>query len=124
MSNRIYGGDPDYHRELPPHQWHSDTSTEAAEEVLPKMRGMIDKIFNHIGHAGEFGVTDDEGIVHVGMDGNSYRPCRINLMNQGLVKDSGLRRLTRRNRNAVVWELTELGRRIYEEGLKRERKYA
>lgn len=119
MGNNIYGGDPDYHRSLPAHQWHSDTSTEAAEAAAPKLRAITDKIFGLIGRAGGLGITDDEGMVHTGMDGNSYRPCRINLMHQGLIHDSGLRRLTRRNRNAVVWELTELGAKIYEAGLKR-----
>ena len=119
MSNRIYGGDPDYHRDLPAHQWHSDTSTEAAEAIAPKINTMVNKIFDLIGSKGGYGLTDDEGIVQTGMDGNSYRPCRIDLMNRGLVDDAGLRRPTRRGRNAVVWELTELGKRIYEEGLKR-----
>lgn len=124
MSNRIYGGDPDYHRDLPPHQWHSDTSTEAAEAIIPKLKKLTDKIFNNLGQAGPFGMTDDEGMVQIGIDGNSYRPCRIDLMHRGLVRDSDLRRLTRRNRNAVVWELTELGRRIYEQELKAENKHA
>ena len=124
MSNRIYGEDPDYHRELPTHQWHSDTSTEAAEEIIPRLKRLTDKVFNNLGHAGEFGVTDDEGMMHIGVDGNSYRPRRIALMHRGLVRDSDLRRLTRRNRNAVVWELTELGRRIYEQELKAESEHA
>lgn len=115
MSNRIYGGDPEHHRSLPAHQWHSDTSTEAAEAIAPKMKSMTNKIFDLIGSQGGYGLTDDEGMVQTNMDGNSYRPCRIDLMNRGLVDDSGLRRLTRRNRNAVVWKLTELGQRVYEE---------
>lgn len=98
---------------LPPHQRHSDTSVEAAETVSHKFSGMMDTVFKKIGLQGEFGMTDEEGQISLRMEGNSYRPCRVTLVDRGLVKDSGKRRKTIRNRNAVVWELTDFGKDVF-----------
>lgn len=113
MSGYMNDDDYEHHKSLPSHQWHSDTSTESAEAIAPKKRMLNNKVFMELGKAGGFGLTDDEGMVALGMDGNTYRPCRIDLMHSGLVQDAGMRRLTRKNRNAVVWELTLQGSDIY-----------
>jgi hypothetical protein len=51
------------------------------------------------------GLTDEEGQILLGMEGNTYRPCRVTLMDRGWLEDSGQRRLTRFKRKAVVWIL-------------------
>ncbi len=49
--------------------------------------------------------TDEEIATALSMEGNSVRPRRIELVERGLVRDSGDRRLTKAKRNAIVWEL-------------------
>jgi hypothetical protein len=57
----------------------------------------------------EAGWTDEEAANYLDMTGNSYRPCRVDLMDRGLVHDSGRRRKTAAGRNAVVWVITDKG---------------
>jgi hypothetical protein len=40
------------------------------------------------------------------MQGNSYRPCRVTLMDRGFVADTGDRRKTNQRKDAVVWTVT------------------
>lgn len=49
--------------------------------------------------------TDEEIATALSMEGNSVRPRRIELVERGLVRDSGTRRLTKAKRRAIVWEL-------------------
>jgi hypothetical protein len=88
--------------EAPPAQAHSATSVEAAEKVkgctgrlrravLELLRGLAD------------GATDEEMQAALGMAQNTQRPRRVELVRQGLVKDSGRTRLTASRRRAVVW---------------------
>jgi hypothetical protein len=49
--------------------------------------------------------TDDELQQLLGMNGNTERPRRVELVDRGLVEDSGQRR-----ENAIVWVLSEEGR--------------
>jgi len=49
--------------------------------------------------------TDEEIATALSMEGNSVRPRRIELVERGLVHDSGTRRLTKAKRRAIVWEL-------------------
>jgi len=105
---------------LPPHQRHSDTSVEAAEQVSERFSGMMDTVFKKIGLQGSFGLTDEEGQISLRMEGNSYRPCRVTLVDRGMVHDSGKRRKTIRNRNAVVWELTEFGKEVFKKWVENE----
>jgi hypothetical protein len=55
------------------------------------------------------GLTDEEGQQAAGMQGNSYRPCRVSLMDKGFVVDSGHRRKTAQRKDAVVWTVTPEG---------------
>lgn len=91
--------------DLPPHQRHSDTSTEAAVLIAPKFGTLMAKLLETFKKRPYLGLTDEEGQVLLGMEGNTYRPCRVTLTARGWIEDSGQRRLTRSKRKAVVWML-------------------
>lgn len=93
---------------LPPHQWHSDTSAEAAAAIAPKFGRMTNSVLVLIARYAD-GITDEEGQGLMGMEGNSYRPCRVTLADKGYVRDTGLRRLTAHRKKAVVWAITSKG---------------
>lgn len=93
---------------LPPHQHHSDTSAAAAEAVAPKFGRMTQSVLTTLARF-PLGLTDEEAQRIMGMEGNSYRPCRITLRRKGFVKDSEIRRKTAHKREAVVWAVTERG---------------
>jgi hypothetical protein len=93
---------------LPPHQWHSDTSRAAAEAIAPKFGTITRNVLAHLCTYPD-GLTDEEGQHTIGMEGNSYRPCRVTLMDKGFVVDSGHRRKTHQRKDAVVWSVTPEG---------------
>lgn len=93
---------------LPPHQHHSDTSTEAAIAVAPKFGIMTRDVLVLLSKYPN-GLTDEQGQTIMAMDGNSYRPCRVTLADVGHIKDTGERRLTKRRRKAAVWAITPNG---------------
>jgi len=95
--------------DLPPHQRHSDTSVAAATTIAPKFNAKTVSLLAYI-EKSAFGLTDEEGQDMLGIEGNSYRPCRVTLFDNGLVQDSGMRRKTKANKNAVVWMITTAGR--------------
>lgn len=93
---------------LPPHQWHSDTSTEAAEAMAPKFGTLMRTVLAQLSQF-PHGLTDEEAQNIMGMQGNSYRPCRVTLMDRGFVVDTGHRRQTAQRKDAVVWTVTPEG---------------
>jgi hypothetical protein len=99
---------------LPPHQWHSDTSRAAAAAIAPKFGTLTRDVLLQLSRFPN-GLTDEEGQVAAGMQGNSYRPCRVTLMDSGFVVDSGNRRKTHQRRDAVVWSVTPEGFMALEE---------
>lgn len=94
---------------LPPHQSHSDTSRASAVAEAPTSGMKVRTVLVGFAHSMS-GLTDEEGQERLQIDGNSYRPRRVTLMDQGLVYDTGFRRKTKANRPAVVWDLTAKGR--------------
>ena len=93
---------------LPPHQAHSDTSTAAAQAIAPKFGTMTRTVLVELSKY-PHGLTDEEAQNIIGMQGNSYRPCRVTLMDKGLVSDTGNRRKTHQRKDAVVWAVTDAG---------------
>jgi hypothetical protein len=69
-------------------------------------------LLDAINRSGDLGVTDEEGQDSLFIDGNSYRPARVILSHNGMIRDSNLRRKTKSNRNAVVWVITDQGLRF------------
>lgn len=86
-----------------PYVPHSDTSREAAEQIIPKIGKLQGIILEQIRKTGLLGATDLEIQNVLDMDGNTERPRRRELEIMGKIVDSGLRRKTATNRNAVVW---------------------
>jgi len=73
---------------------------DAAREAIPeKMRLLLNFMEFHC----EYGVTCDEYEVHVDGTHQSVSPLFTRLSRMGLIRDSGQRRLTRSNRQAIVW---------------------
>ena len=93
---------------LPPHQSHSDTSTSAALSIAPKFGTMTRDVLVNLTKYPS-GLTDEEAQNIMGMQGNSYRPCRVTLMDRGFVADTGDRRKTNHRKDAVVWTVTLAG---------------
>lgn len=54
-------------------------------------------------------LSDQELVQRLGVPENTLRPRRIELVSDGLVIDSGIRRRTESGREAIVWCLTEAG---------------
>lgn len=55
------------------------------------------------------GLTDEEGQALTGVAGNSWRPCRLCLVEFGYVADTEIRRTTMAGRPATVWAVTPSG---------------
>lgn len=89
-----------------PFQSRSYTSLLAAKSIEPKAGTLRAAVLKYIRVLGEHGATDDECQADLGMEGSTQRPRRIELLQQGLIHDSGKERLTRSGKKAVVWTAT------------------
>lgn len=87
---------------VPPHQRHSDTSLDAALSVAADVPNLRDRVLACL-LAHPDGLTDEEMQAALSMNPNTQRPRRVELIEAGLVEDSGARRLTVAGRKAVVW---------------------
>ena len=85
-------------------QKHSRTSVEAANLMSGTRAGSLRAtIWRWLLERGERGATDEEGQDALGMEGNTYRPRRVELQEAGLVVATKADRLTRSKRKAVVY---------------------
>lgn len=84
------------------------TSSVAAEMIEPHCPSRRELVFSTIKAAGTAGLTDEEGATTLGLSAQSYTPRRNELVKQGLIIDSGLRRHTTSGRPAAVWLLASL----------------
>lgn len=98
---------------VPPHQSHSETSTAAAVSEIPKFTGKRLAVLRELSR---YDMTDEEGQYYTGFTGNTYRPCRVTLMDAGYVYDTGKREMTKARKYAVVWGITDAGRRFLKGG--------
>lgn len=81
------------------------TSRAAGESIEAEtLRGSV---WLSIHHEGAEGATDEELAERLGLAGNTARPRRRELAQRNLVADSGVRRLTRSGRQAIVWVAVE-----------------
>lgn len=85
------------------YQRHSDTSRSAARNIESSASTLRAKVYRFLSVSGEYGATDEELQIALEMNPSTQRPRRIELVEKGLVKDSGRVRKTRSKRNAVVW---------------------
>jgi len=85
------------------YQPHSATSKAAAKGVQSKNETLRSKVYRFIEVSGRYGATDDEIQDFLGLEGSTERPRRVELVEQGKVKDGGKTRATRSGRKATVW---------------------
>lgn len=88
---------------------HPDTSREAARKFTAQSGTARRRVFDALHAAGGDGMTDEELQRHLGMGGNTERPRRIELVDAGMVADSGRRRPTNSDSRGIVWTVTSRG---------------
>jgi hypothetical protein len=92
--------------ELAPYQPHSPTSIAAAVAITPDTPTLRRQVLDYIVSQGQRGATDEQIQEALAMNPSTQRPRRIELVRDGLVRDSGTTRLTGSGRKAVVWTVT------------------
>lgn len=82
-----------------------DTSLRAAVAVKPRVEQYRQRVLEAVQRAavaGRHGLTREELEVRLGMDGNTLQPRVWELVNAGLLVDTGVRRRNRSGRHAAV----------------------
>lgn len=87
-----------------PAQEHSETSVSAAKDIAPSAATLRARVLELLRTRA---MTDEEVQTVLEMNPSTQRPRRVELVESGLVRDSGTKRQTRSGRLAVVWEVTE-----------------
>ncbi len=81
---------------------HPETSHEAAKDMKSSAATLRAMVLKQIRVSGN-GLADEEGIALLKMNPSTYRPRRVELVERGLVKDSGRRTKTASGRSAIIW---------------------
>lgn len=82
----------------------TDTQVNAALMAYPKSGTARRRVLEFI--EAHHGATDDEVQVGLGMNPNTQRPRRVELVEGGFIRDSGQRRKTQGGADAIVWKAT------------------
>ena len=83
------------------------TSDEAARRIAGHSGTVRERILTYLRDRGPEGVTDHEGEQTLGIRPQTYTPRRRELVQLGLVTDSGTRRPTDTGRPAAAWIAAE-----------------
>lgn len=83
----------------------SQTSKDAAADIREHAHKQRARVLAFIASRGAQGATDQEIEHALGMVGNSVRPRRGELLENGCIEDSGETRKTVAGRKATVWRL-------------------
>jgi transcription initiation factor IIE alpha subunit len=81
----------------------TDTQDAAAHRMLPRSGTFRRRVYDFLVERGDNGATDEEVAWQLGLNPNTARPRRIELVAAKLVVDSGRRRKTRSGDKAAVW---------------------
>ncbi len=81
----------------------SQTSKAAAVGIVKGSRSLRARVMNLLRELGEYGATDEEIQDRLGMNPSTERPRRVELVNAGMVRKSGVCRPTKAGRDADVW---------------------
>jgi hypothetical protein len=88
----------------PPHNG-ATTSKAAAAAIALSAHSLREAIYTFLSNRRGQGATDEEIQLALGMHANTQRPRRVELVERGIVVDSGRTRPTRSGRRAVVWTI-------------------
>jgi len=80
-----------------------DTSVEAAENIAPSVPKIASIVFEYAAMRGSQGFTDEEMNEYFETHKSSYRARRAELVDRGLIEDSGVRVKGPNGRNMIVW---------------------
>jgi len=86
---------------------HTDTSADSAHKCEKFWASLSGRCFRMIRDAGKSGKTCDEIEVQLDARHQKILSCITRLKDKGHVVDSGLRRITRADRKAIVWIAVE-----------------
>lgn len=87
-----------------PYQRHSDTSKAAAREIATDAGTLRERVYAYLLSCPD-GATDQEIQNALGMDPNTQRPRRVELVRAGRVRKTERTRKTTSGRAAAVWEV-------------------
>ena len=87
-----------------PYQAHSETSREAALTIKASTANLREQVLEALRRIPS---TDEALSERLAMSPNTCRPRRVELVDRGLVEDSGERAKTASGRSAVVWRVKE-----------------
>lgn len=79
------------------------TSRKAAESVEPRTGTLRRQVFDFLNNRGLHGATDEEIETALAISGNTVRPSRGTLVDDGYVIDSGTTRKNRNGHDCIVW---------------------
>lgn len=99
--------------DLPLFQNHSETSRSAARSIAPQIGPMQRRVLETLSDLD--GATDEEIIALTRLSPSTARPRRIELVEKGLARDSGLKKPTASGRPATIWRATDKGRALLAE---------
>lgn len=81
----------------------TQTSNEAAAAIEPVAQRQRDVLYAFVCDRYVYGTTNQEAEEDLGYPAQTITPRMLELRKEGLVVDSGLKRLTRSGRRAIVW---------------------
>lgn len=79
------------------------TSRKASESVEPRTGTLRRQVFDFLNNRGLHGATDEEIETALAISGNTVRPSRGTLVDDGYVIDSGTTRKNRNGHDCIVW---------------------
>jgi hypothetical protein len=82
-----------------------DTSVEAAKSILFALPNIEAVVYEYAAMQGTKGFTDDQMNEYFETHKSTYRARRANLVEKGLVEDSGARVKGPNGRNMTVWRI-------------------
>lgn len=85
------------------------TSVMAAETALPRSGTKRRMVYDFIERCGIRGATDDEIEATLGIDGNTVRPTRGGLVEDGFIINTGTTRKNKHGNECIVWRCAEQG---------------
>ena len=85
------------------------TSVMAAEKALPRSGTKRRMVYDFIERCGIRGATDDEIEATLGIDGNTVRPTRGGLVEDGYIINTGTTRKNKHGNECIVWRCAEQG---------------